>query len=248
MCADANCEEYSTKKKSFWGEPYLQTENALSLKTKALFFFFLTILLTLVAVADVLYESTNHWVRVLPTDSSSGTLVHENIINGDAGIDGVTRFFPVLLTGSLVLLLFTLIVGMIFLLRNIIIPLENIADAVRRINEGHLDKSIPIQAKDEIGHVIESINDMSVNMQEILLYIWNNNQQNFKLIDSMEEQLNKYLDNKTILSQLKKDIARIRQNNEEVQTLVTTFNYFEVKLEHEKMVSDPGQDNTASNF
>lgn len=212
MGTATNQQEYNKENDNFFGEAYLQAANASELKKKSLFFFALTIMLTLTVAAGVLCESTNNRIHVLPS---------------------------IFLTASLTLLLCTLIGGMLFFKRNIMIPLETTGEIVQRMAAGHLDKPIRIKAGNEIGQVAEGINGLAVNMQEVLLYIWNHTQQNFILLDRISEQLNSQPDSALPLSQLKKDIAQVRRENEGMKGIVTTFDYFEVKLEHEKIVSDP---------
>lgn len=233
MDATTKQKEYNKETDASWGRPFLQIGNISSLRKKSLLFFTLTILMTLMVAAGVLYESANHW-----------TLLHESMGNGDVAGSGnrLSGFPPVYLAGSLVLLLCTLIVAMIFFQRNIILPLERIGNATRRMTEGQLNTPIRIKAKDEIGRIGELINDLAINMQEVLLYIWNYTHQNFVLLDRISEQLNDQPDGALTPPWVKDDIARIRQDNEDLKFIVTTFDYFEVKLEHEKMVSDPLQD------
>lgn len=234
MGAVANQQEYNKENGMFLEGAYSQTESATNLKKASLFFFTLSILLTLIIAACVLYEVTNNRIHVLPYDGSSEILVHES--KGEIG------FLSVFLTGSLTLLLCTLIGGMLFFKRSILIPLGITGDIVQQMTEGHLNKPIQIKADDEIGQVADGINSLAINMQEVLLYIWNHTQQNGILLDHISEQLKDNPDSVSTPSGIKDDVGQLRRENEELRDIVTTFDYFEVKLEHEKMVSDPLHD------
>jgi len=246
MYAAAKKQEYRKGKDTSRYGSYLHTGNALNLKKKSLVFFTLTILLTLIMAAGVLYESMNNRMHIIPSEGNSEIFVHANKCNSTPDSNGSAGFSSAFLTGSLTLLLCTLIGGMFFFMRNIMIPLEITGEIVHRMTEGHLDKPIQVKAGNEIGQVAEGINGLAINMQEVLLNIWNHTQQNFILLDRISEQLNSQPDSALPLSQLKKDIARVRQENEGMKDIVTTFDYFEVKLEHEKMVSDPLYDTIKS--
>ncbi len=238
MGAVANQQGYNKENGAFGEGTYLHTANATNLKKASLFFFALSILLTLIISACVLYEITNNRTHVLPYDGSSNILVHEN--------KGGSGFSSLFLAGSLTLLLCTLTYGMLFFKRNIMIPLGITSDIVQQMAEGHLDKPIRIKAGNEITEVAEGINSLAINMQEVLLYVWNHTQQNVVLLDRISEQLQDSPGSVATPSRIKDDVAQVRRENEELRDIITTFDYFEVKLEHEKMVSDPLHDTIQS--
>ena len=185
--------------------------------------------MALTAAAVFLYELCGQWELAQASGSSS--------------------FFyapSLVLTGVLVVLLCCLVGGMIFFLRSIITPLENIVNAVQRMSEGSLDKPIPTQTVDEIGLVGGHINDLAMNMQEILLYLWNHVRENTTLLDSVAAQLKGLREDQTALAGISADFARMREDNEELKSIVHSFSYFEVILEKEKMFSDPVQENVAA--
>ncbi len=235
----ANQQEYNKENGIFFGGASLKTGNASTLKNKSLFFFALSILLTLIAAAAVLYEFANNHPPVLPYDAIGEALILEGKGDAAPGSNGFSTFSSVFLVGSLTLLLCTLIGGMLFFKRNILIPLETTRDIVQRMAEGHLDKAIRIRSDNEIGQVAEGINSLAINVQEVLLYVWNHTQQNVVLLDRISKQLQAPPDNALPSSILKEAVDQVSLKNEELKDIVTAFNYFEVKLEHEKMVSDP---------
>ncbi len=120
------------------------------LKKKVLFFFSLSILLTLAIVGSILY--------VLQEQSDGG-------------------LWLAFIVAALLLLI--LIWGVLFFQRNIIIPLQELCSTIQRITDGDFDKPVQIRAVDEIGQVGECVNDLAINVQEILLYTWNHTHNNF---------------------------------------------------------------------
>ena len=230
MSTAANQHGYDKENGAFFEGAHLWSENASYLKKNSLLFFALTIALTLIVTAGLLYELTNNRTHILPSEGSNS----------------LTDFRAVFLTGSLILLLFTLVGGMLFFKRNVLIPLETTGEIVHRMADGHLDKSINIKTMGEVAQVADGINSLAINMQEVLLYAWNHAQQNVKLLDRISEQLMNHPDCLLPLFQVKEDVAQMHREIEELTDIITSFDYFEVKLEHEKMVSDPLHDTIES--
>jgi nitrate/nitrite-specific signal transduction histidine kinase len=174
-----------------------QAAEGLTLKSRALLFFALTVLLTLLAVVGVLYER-------------GSTLI---LLSFLLAIQVVTFFF---------------------FHHYVLQPLSALLTATRQMTDGHLDSLIRIARKDEIGRLGESINDLTVNMQEVLLFIWNHSQQSRELLEHTTRQL----DTPDSLSTARDDLEKMWQNNEDLRAIVLSFSYFEIRLEHERMLAD----------
>lgn len=165
-------------------------------------------------------------------------LITIGIVCNSAG-NGASTSLPVYLICLVSLLFITLIVAMLFFQRNVLVPLEKICATTQLMTEGHLETPIQIRAGDEIGKVADLINDQAINMQEILLFIWNYTRHNFELLDDISVRMEQDdSDSPEALTKLKEDVAHIREGSEDLQSIVTSFSYFEIKLEDEKMLSD----------
>ncbi len=199
----------------------LQAANDVSLKNKSRFFFSLTILLTLIAALGILYECVS--------------------CTGSARIPG--SVFIVL-----TLLLCTQLAAMIYVERNIIQPLMHISSATRLMADGHLETLSQLKRSDEIGRLSENINDLAINMQEVLLYAWNHSRESRELLEAISGQLDLSRSTQNPLNGIRKDILTMRRNNEDLKSIVLSFSYFEIKLEHEKMLADYEQENRAAKF
>ncbi len=55
--------------------------------------------------------------------------------------------------------------------KDIVSPMEGMVLATKRMADGDLSVSVPVMTKDEIGQVGSLINDMSVNLQEMILQV-----------------------------------------------------------------------------
>jgi HAMP domain-containing protein len=170
---------------------------SLSLKTRAFFFYALTVLLTLLAAAGALYE---HSLTLLP----------------------------------LILLIAAQTAALFFFHHYVLEPLAHIHAATRQMTDGRLDSLVRIARQDEIGRLGESINDLTVNMQEVLLFVWNHSQQSRELFDQTAERLA----GPEPLPAIQDNLQKMRQNNEDLKAIVLSFSYFEIRLEHERMLAE----------
>ncbi|MCI5125229.1 MAG: HAMP domain-containing protein [Candidatus Electrothrix sp. AR5] len=200
----------------------LQAANDVSLKKKAQIFFVLNFLLTMIAAAGLLYVFVKH-------------------------CDETTKIIHASLSVILLFLLSVQVAAMIYFKRNIIKPLAEMQAASRLMADGHLETLNYMKRADEIGSLGENINDLAVNMQEVLLFIWNHSQLSYDLLGKIADDLNFSLDTEKpagsgIENGIQKDISKMHRNNEDLKAIVMSFSYFEIKLEDEKMVSDYQQE------
>lgn len=145
----------------------------------------------------------------------------------------------VLYERGLTLLLLTLLIAaqtaaLFFFHHYVIKPLAHVHAATRQMTDGHLDSLIRISRQDEVGRLGESINDLAVNMQEVLLFVWNHSQQSRELFDRAAARL----DAPEPLPAIQDDLEEMRQNNEDLKAIVLSFSYFEIRLEHERMLAE----------
>lgn len=120
-------------------------------------------------------------------------------------------------------------------IRNIVKPLEEVLNAARRITEGYLKETVPIRNKDEIGKIGEQINALSVNLQEILLHVWNHSRDSADIL--------KRISCGDLPSDMARDIAAVRQSMEEMQSMVKTFEYYDIRMDEDRLIAgeDPNR-------
>ena len=119
-------------------------------------------------------------------------------------------------------------------IRNIVEPLEHVLMAVRKITEGNLDTTVPIRNSDEIGKIGEQINALSVNIQEILLHVWNHSRDAAVFLERIEQYIRSAGGNPP--SDTEQDIALIRNSMEEMQNMVKTFEYYDIRMDDDRLV------------
>jgi methyl-accepting chemotaxis protein len=118
-------------------------------------------------------------------------------------------------------------------------PLAGAQAAAKQMTDGHLDRLHRIDRADEIGRLAETVNDLAVNMQEVLLFVWNHSQESRELLERIAGRAAALHD-----AVLAEDVERLREENDSLKDIVTSFSYFEIRLEHERMLaeSDCGKD------
>ncbi|WP_339132756.1 MAG: HAMP domain-containing protein [Candidatus Electrothrix sp. GW3-4] len=199
----------------------LQAANDVSLEKKAQLFFVLNFLLTMIAAAGLLYLFFRH----------SG---------------GNSRVIHASLCVILLFLVSVQVAAIMYCKTNIIKPLAEIRAASRLMADGHLETLNHMKRADEIGSLGENINDLAINMQEVLLFVWNHSQLSRDLLENIAQDLDFSLDTEqsdfNINNSIQKDISKMHRNNEDLKSIVMSFSYFEIKLEDEKMVSDYQQE------
>lgn len=114
-------------------------------------------------------------------------------------------------------------------IRNIVVPLEEVLNAARKITEGYLKETVPIRNKDEIGKIGEQINALSVNLQEILLHVWNHSRDSDDILERISHK---------IPSDMAQDIAAVRHSMEEMQSMVKTFEYYDIRMDEDRLMSE----------
>jgi methyl-accepting chemotaxis protein len=189
-------------------------------------------------------------VLVLTILTGSGLALHltavdRNLATGTLGAtdgpaDGeherlMTRVRYGLLGGTLLALT---VLGTIygFLVRHILHPLEHTAAAARQMVDGRLDATVPIQDPDEIGCLGEMFNDMGVNLQELILLVWN---QTGSALSTLEG-LNQHLKNQTAVpigTEIHAHLQSVRQNLGTMQTVARSFDLYDVLLTGRKAVA-----------
>lgn len=196
---------------------FLQAANDVSFKKKGKLFFLLNFLLTTIAAAGLFYIFIRHSVE------TSGK------------IHGVLCI--------IILFLFSIQVAAMLYFKNCIVkPLAEIQAASRLMADGHLETLNQVKRADEIGSLGENINDLAVNMQEVLLFVWNHSRLSRELLENIADDLDFSLaadePDSEKENSIEKNIKAMYRNNQDLQAIVMSFSYFEIKLENERMISD----------
>ncbi len=137
-----------------------------------------------------------------------------------------------------VAVLFLCVVASMFLFyRNFIRPVDEIGKAVYKMANGHLDSMVPVCSGGEIGKIGELINDLAINLQEILLHVWNHTGQDIVLLDRIVKVCGTKSGGNGIPDEIKNDLRIVRQDIEDMQNMVKAFDYYNIRFEKEKIIA-----------
>lgn len=114
------------------------------------------------------------------------------------------------------LILFSAIWLGFYMARGITIPIQQLADGTRRIAEGDLDFKIDIQAKDEIGILVDSFNKMTQQLRESHIHVQRAHE-NLKMTNIELDRRRNYIE--TILENIGAGVISIDKRGR-----ITTFN------------------------
>lgn len=116
-----------------------------------------------------------------------------------------------------------------FLYRRIARPLEKAAAAAGRMAEGHLGETIPNHPLNEIGRICESINNIAVNFQEMLILVWNQTDNAIACIRRTTGKLRPDTEHHFSPDSLA-DLMSARQDLETMRTMVRSFDLYDVAI------------------
>ena len=134
-----------------------------------------------------------------------------------------------------------IIVILIVFMRNIIIPMEQVSHALsvaaEELSQGNLDITLPALSGSGIKKIRESLNDFTVNVQEVLLHIQSHSSFIIKTIEQVKQKLLEQ--NKAVITpEIEKDFILIRQHIQNIQEMVQAFDYFDICLEDGKVMAE----------
>lgn len=150
------------------------------LKKKLLLYFILISIVSISVSAEIILElgSPNFKGNFLNTIEKEfqKTLPEAEVKAAMEAVDKDVFFHPIYDLQIRMILLLTVvggsIVGAFFLFtKDIVSPMEGMVTATRKIAEGDLSASVPVESEDEIGQIGNLINEMSVNLQDLILQL-----------------------------------------------------------------------------
>ncbi len=207
------------------------------LRKRLLIYFALIIFVTFSVGIQLIVEVGSDRMHKQISKSISGHLKENaDIQSVELNIKQVLKRFQMRMVLIMIIVLICVIATMFVFIRNIVEPLDIMVKVTKKIAKGHLDQTIPIQNQDEIGQIGELINDLSANLQEILLHVWNHTGKDIELLNNISKELQ--FKKETICPDVNKNIAIVAQDIEDMQNMVKAFDFYNIKLDSGKVVAD----------
>ena len=211
--------------------------NISNLRKRLLIYFALVVFVTFSVGAQLLYEvgsqRLNNQIAASIVDQLSEHEKERFDINRVRNVLKRLQYRMILI---MVIVMICVILTMVVFTRNIIEPLDLIGKAAKKIADGHLDETVPVRNQDEIGNIGELINDLAANLQEILLHVWNHTTDDILLLDHICEEVNAGEDN-GFSEKVKEELGVVRQDIEDMQAMVKAFDYYNIRLDNDRVFS-----------
>ena len=193
-------------------------------------FFVVFILGFLFMVGGLYYYTTSYSITGLQAE-------HGQSSNGD--IKRITSIVQHWIIAFTILILSAIGIIWYYFQKFILYPLNQVKAAAEQIGHGKLNKTITIRAPLEMKRLSESINDLSVNLQEILLFIWNQTEFSLRCLDISEVENH---DPKKV----NKGINAVKQNMLELQKMISTFVLYDVHLDKRRVLDGSDKESNLS--
>lgn len=202
------------------------------LHKKTLVFFTLLILLASILSIVAIYhhsrgEAILDSIAVMSGEQAAAVrpadLDNESLARGHVDLEGGLTVIAMILVSVLIMFMF-------FFIRNIIQPLGKLEKITRDMADGRLDRLV-LDSKNttcSIGAIGENVNCLAMNLQEVLLLVWNLSEHNLRTvadtIDNLED------DDGLSREQIGARLRQIKAELKQMQDLTRQFEFFDVTL------------------
>jgi len=116
-------------------------------------------------------------------------------------------------------------------------PMAVIGRRTQQMVEGRLDRLIPTDSGDrETAHVGEHINDLAMNLQESLLFVWKRTDGALARYEAIRRHISRCGDPE-LAALLTAEIDDAGREIEEIRTLVRSFRFYDVDLDDTVILS-----------
>ncbi len=210
------------------------------LQKKTLIFFALLIMLASIVSGVAIYhhnkgEAARDTIAAM-NQEASGTnkpaARSEIEARSHAGLEDSLTIMTIALVSVLILFMF-------FFIRNIINPLAKLEKITRQMADGRLDLLVQDQdsknATCSIDTIGENVNSLAMNLQEVLLLVWNHSEHNLGTVDQALKVLED--DGEIPREQLKASLQSLKAELQQMQNLPQQFELFDVTLQGKKALA-----------
>lgn len=204
------------------------------LHKKTLIFFALLILLSSILSGVAIYhhnkgEAALTTIEAMSTKGNSVTQKELEARN-HVGLEDSLTILTIVLVCVLVLFMF-------FFIRNIIKPLNKLENLTREMADGRLDLLVQDNktASSSIGAIGENVNSLAMNLQEILLLVWNLSDHNLETVEQTLRVLS--TDGDIPREQIRANLESLKSELQQMQDLTQQFELFDVTLQGKKALA-----------
>lgn len=127
-------------------------------------------------------------------------------------------------------------------------PLRTISKALSRMARGKLNETVTIDAPEEFSQIATNINELAVNLQELLLYIWKQSGQCLEKLDQLEAD-GISGENHPMSAAHLDHIQQLYKAVEGLRNMAQVYVFYDVHLEGKRAlaISEPGHPSSSGN-
>ena len=153
-----------------------------------------------------------------------------------------------LFTGGILLMLIIGYAWMAIAARRIERPLRTIEKALAQLARGKLNETVVIDSPDEFGRMGAGVNEVAVNLQELLLYIWKQTGQCLTLIDRINNNPDFQQDRRLTLEGLGY-LKQLSEAIDDLRDMAKAYVFYDVSLEGNRAqaITPPGETTAEDN-
>lgn len=139
----------------------------------------------------------------------------------------------------LAILLFCLtgsILALILFYRYLIRPIDAMTSTAHRIIDGDLELSMPESRCREVNDLGRAFNDLSINLQEVILLVWNYLKDSSGKLDQILQS--DHLDGKEKFpAPMRQDLMAMRGEMKTIEKVITSFKLYDVQIIDERAMA-----------
>jgi len=205
------------------------------LRRKAYLVFLVAAIAILALGAYAIGQAGNHIHQTRLISDITATLTAEEIKRVDT--TAITRSFRTMQTYLVVLtagVLFVMLAAILVFIEKVAKPIDQMGAAADKIARGQLSALAPVDGNGEIGRIADLINDMAMNLQEILLLVWNYTGRNRQRLEGMAEMLKRHSNGDALPEGFAERLTVLQREVEDLQSFVEAFDYYDIRLAYGK--------------
>ncbi|MDH5718104.1 MAG: HAMP domain-containing protein [Spirochaetia bacterium] len=234
------------------------------LKKKLLLYFVLTAVVSISVSAEIILEIGSpafkksffssiekELIKEIGTENAKDIL--ENKIKKSTIFEAVTDL-QIRMILMLIVVSISISGAFLMFIKDIVSPMEGMVEATKKIADGDLSASVPVKTEDEIGQIGNLINEMSVNLQDLILQIRGELIQLRNKISAINDKINKTLGAEELKKAVKskkiktKNVSDLIQSGEEMhdllQSMQTDLTALQAFVDLYKVFQIPEEDET----
>jgi len=221
------------RKKATRSEPNTPRTPGLRRKAYMVFLVAAAVILAVGAYAVGQAGSRMPQSRLISDLTATLTVEGDQQVETAAIIQSFRTMQKVLIAATACVLAVMLAVVLVFI-EKVAKPIDQMGEAAGKIAKGQLNALAPMDSSGEVGRIADMIHDMAMNLQEILLLVWNHTGRNRQRLELMAEMLKQHSNGNGLPEGFSERLTAVRKEVEELQRFVEAFDYYDVRLQYGK--------------